>query len=114
MMNTKCLLRRRESDKSYTRLTIYAIISQAIQPKLPLEKVMTYNQEKIEQTILATLLLTLHEDNRAWKNHSFAILDSLHEKGYIHNPKNKTKSVALSDKGLKRAREVFDDLFGEI
>ncbi len=28
---------------------------------------MTYNQTKIDETVLATLLLTLHEENRAWK-----------------------------------------------
>jgi len=32
---------------------------------------------------------------------------------YIYNPKGKAKSVALTDEGLKRAKEVFDGLFGE-
>lgn len=74
---------------------------------------MNYNQDKIDDTVLATLLLTLHEDNRAWKGHDFDVLDRLYEKGYIFNPKGKAKSVVLTDEGLKRAREVFDCLFGE-
>jgi len=73
----------------------------------------THNQEKIDETVLATLLLTLHDDNRAWKNHSFDVLDRLYEKGFIYDPKGKSKSVALTDEGLKRAKEVFDGLFGE-
>jgi hypothetical protein len=40
-------------------------------------------------------------------------LDRLYEQGFIYNPKGKAKSVALTDEGLKRAREVFDGLFGE-
>ena len=73
----------------------------------------THNQEKIDETVLGTLLLTLHDDNRAWKGHSFEVLDRLYEKGFIYDPKGKAKSVALTDEGLKRAREVFDGLFFE-
>ena len=74
---------------------------------------MTYNQDKIDETVLATLLLTLHEENRAWKGHSFEVLDRLYEKGYIHNSKGKSKSVVLTSEGLAKARGVFDVLFGE-
>lgn len=74
---------------------------------------MDYNQNKIDETVLATLLLTLHDDNRAWKGHSFDVLDRLHEKGYIFNPKGRAKSVAFTDEGLEKAKEVFDGLFGE-
>ena len=73
---------------------------------------MTHNQIKIDETVLATLLLTLHEENRVWKGHSFEVLDRLYEKGYIYNPKGKSKSVVLTDEGLVKAKEVFDGLFG--
>jgi len=73
---------------------------------------MTYNKTKIDETVLATLLLTLHEENRAWKGHSFEVLDRLYEKGYISNPRGKAKSVVLTEEGLAKAREVFDGLFG--
>ena len=75
---------------------------------------MTYNQDKIDETVLATLLLTLHEENRVWKGHSFQVLDRLYEKGgYIHNAKGKCKSVVLTSEGLAKAHEVFDGLFGK-
>ena len=72
---------------------------------------MTRNQTKVDETVLATLLLTLHEENRAWKGHSFEVLDRLwlYEKGYIYNPKGKAKSVVLTDEGLAKAREVFGE-----
>jgi len=38
---------------------------------------MTYNQTQIDETVLATLLLTLHEENRVWKGYSFEVLDRL-------------------------------------
>ena len=44
-------------------------------------------QDKIDETVLAILLLTLHSDNRAWKNISWDALDNLHNKGYIFDPK---------------------------
>ena len=72
---------------------------------------MHYNQDKIDETVLATLLLTLHDENRAWKGHDFEVLDRLYEKGYIYNPKGKSKSVALTQEGLAKANEVFDELF---
>ena len=72
---------------------------------------MDYNQDKIDETVLATLLLTLHDENRAWKGHDFEVLDRLYEKGYIYNPKGKAKSVALTQEGLEKANEVFDKLF---
>ena len=72
---------------------------------------MNYSQDKIDETVLATLLLTLHDENRAWKGYDFEVLDRLYEKGYIYNPKGKTKSVALTQEGLAKANEVFDELF---
>jgi len=43
---------------------------------------MTHNQTKIDETVLAMLLLTLHEENRVWKGYSFEVLYRLYEKGY--------------------------------
>ena len=62
---------------------------------------MTHNQEKIDETVLATLLLTLHDDNRAWENHSFEVLDRWYEKGFIYDSKGKVKFVFLSDEGFE-------------
>jgi hypothetical protein len=39
-------------------------------------------------------------------------LDRLHEKGYIGDPKNKNKSVVVTEEGEKRSKELFDQYFG--
>ncbi len=74
---------------------------------------MSYNQDKIDETVLATLLLTLHDENRAWKGYDFEVLDRLYEKGYIFNPKNRSKSVVFTQEGLAKAKDAFDKLFKE-
>ncbi|WP_369809606.1 DUF6429 family protein [Agrobacterium burrii] len=55
--------------------------------------------------------LTLHNGQRAWKGHDWDALDCLHRKGLIGDPVSKAKSVVLTDKGLKRAEELFQMLF---
>ncbi len=66
--------------------------------------------------VLALLYLTSwterHAGARAWKSHDWDAMDRLHAKGYISDPKGKTKSVALTDEGLQRARELFNQHFG--
>ena len=49
---------------------------------------------------------------RAWKGFDWDTLDRLHEKGYISDPKRKTKSVALSDKAVELSEKLFIDFFG--
>ena len=43
---------------------------------------MEYNEDKIDESVLALLYLTLQEECRAWKGHDFDALHRLHEKGY--------------------------------
>ena len=74
---------------------------------------MQINQEKIEEATLALLFLTLHDENRAWKNFDFEIMDRLYEKGYILNPKNRAKSIAFTQEGLEKAKKCFEKLFKE-
>ena len=66
---------------------------------------------RIEDAALALLYLTLHDGNRVWKQIDWDITDRLHEKGMIADPRNKTKSLALTPEGLERAERVFHDLF---
>jgi hypothetical protein len=40
-------------------------------------------------------------------------MDRLHEKGLISDPAGKTKSVAFTQEGLKRAEALFAKLFGK-
>ncbi|MGJ5820783.1 DUF6429 family protein [Paludibaculum fermentans] len=78
---------------------------------------MEYDQEKVDEAVLALLYLTICEldegEARAWKSHDWAALDRLHAKGYISDPKSKAKSVVLSPEGLQRARVLFERHFGK-
>jgi hypothetical protein len=72
---------------------------------------MPVNNDKIDDAALALLYLTLHDGYRAWKGLSWNVLGRLHEKGLIDNPVGKTKSVILTDEGLVRAEQLFNELF---
>lgn len=72
---------------------------------------MAIDLDKIDDTILGLLWLTLHDENRAWKGIDWGALDRLHKKGLIADPANKTKSVVLSDEGLRRAQTLFHAMF---
>ncbi len=74
---------------------------------------MDYDEGEIDDTILALLHLTLHDDARAWKNFDFEAMDRLYEKGYICDPRGKAKSVVLTDEGLARSRALFEAKFGK-
>jgi hypothetical protein len=73
-----------------------------------------YDSDKVDDMVLALLCLTLHEEygvTRAWKGHDWDTLERLHQKGWILDPKNKVKSVVLTDSGLARAEELFERHF---
>ena len=49
---------------------------------------MEIDEDKIDETVLALLFLTLHDGQRAWKGMDFEVMNRLYEKGYIDSPKN--------------------------
>jgi hypothetical protein len=69
------------------------------------------DQKKIEDTVLALLQLGLHDGNRAWKTHDWDVMNSLHERGLISDPKGKTKSVILTERGLAESERLLLQLF---
>jgi hypothetical protein len=71
-----------------------------------------WDQDKVDECVLALLQLTLHDGVRAWKGFDFEVIDRLFEKGYILDPRGKSKSVVLTEKGIARSRELFEGLFG--
>jgi hypothetical protein len=75
-------------------------------------RAMEYDDDKVAEAVLALLYLTLHEHNRAWKGFDWNALDRLHEKGLIQNPRNRNKSVVLTEEGLKKSELLFQTLFG--
>ncbi len=75
---------------------------------------MDMDFDKIDDYTLALLFLVTSKDKygaRAWKSFDWETMNRLHEKGYISNPKSKALSVAPTEEGYARARELFEDLF---
>jgi Domain of unknown function (DUF6429) len=71
--------------------------------------------ERVEEMTLALLYLTTFDEGlggaRAWKRHSFEVMDRLHNRGWIANPKGQAKSVALTEEGERKSRELFEGHF---
>lgn len=72
---------------------------------------MDYDQDKVDDIVLALMYLTLHDEVRAWKGFAFESLDRLHKKGFICDPRRKSKSVVLTDEGLGRSKTLFEQYF---
>lgn len=68
---------------------------------------MDYDEDKVDEMVLALLFLTLHEHGRAWKGHDWNAMDRLHKKGLILDPVGKAKSVMLTEKGQQLCEELF-------
>jgi hypothetical protein len=77
------------------------------------EMIMDIDTEKIDAAVLAVLYLTLHEEMRAWKGVDWDALARLHQKGLIHDPVGKQKSVVFTDDGLREAERCFLELFAK-
>ena len=77
---------------------------------------MEYNKDKADELALALLYLTTFEEKgygpRAWKGMDWGVMNRLHEKGYIGNPKSKAKSVYLTEEGARLSEALFKKYFG--
>lgn len=76
---------------------------------------MNFDKEKVDEYTLALLYLVMWEEKhygtRAWKGFDWDTMDRLCEKGFIHDPKSKSKSVAVTQKGFEKAKELFHKFF---
>ena len=72
---------------------------------------MALDTDRIDDTVLALLYLTLHDQHRAWKGFDWDTLGRLHEKGMIENPVGEAKSVEFTPDGLRRSKELFEAMF---
>jgi hypothetical protein len=71
---------------------------------------MQIDTEKLDEIVLALLHLTSFEQLgavRTWKGYDWEVMNRLHEKGMISDPRSKAKSVIFSDEGAKRSKELF-------
>jgi hypothetical protein len=77
---------------------------------------MEMNEQKVDEISLALLYLTTFKYKhgfRAWKSHSWGVLDRLHQSGYLDDPRTKAKSVLLTDEGLTRSKLLFETHFAK-
>ena len=76
---------------------------------------MAYFTEKVDEMALALLFLTSFEEYgsmKAWKGMAWEVSDRLHEKGYIHDPKNPNKSEMFTEEVYMRSQKLFEKHFG--
>jgi DNA-binding PadR family transcriptional regulator len=72
---------------------------------------MAIKTDRIDDCVLALLLLGRHDGQRVWKTFDWAAMERLYEKGLISDPVGRAKSVALTDEGLEKVERLFRDLF---
>ncbi|HEX3881548.1 MAG TPA: DUF6429 family protein [Stellaceae bacterium] len=72
---------------------------------------MEIDAERIDEAVLALLLLGLHDGSRVWKSFDWDAMDRLHKKGLICDPVGKAKSVVLTEDGKREAERLFARLF---
>ena len=63
--------------------------------------------EKLSEVALGLLALTIHDDCRAWKGLDWRVMDLLHARGWIEDPRNKAKSVVMTEDGLALAEKFL-------
>lgn len=68
---------------------------------------MELDNDKIDDAVLALLLLGLHDGARAWKGFDWDAMNRLFERGYISDRRGKTKSVVFTEHGLKQAENLL-------
>jgi Domain of unknown function (DUF6429) len=74
---------------------------------------MAIDTDRIDDCVLALLLLGRHDGQRVWKSFDWDAMDRLHKKGMISDPVGRAKSVILTNEGLERAERLFDELFAK-
>ena len=68
--------------------------------------------DKMDQAVLAHLSLGRHDGYRVWKGFDWAVMNRLHEKGYITDPVSKAHSVLLTEQGARESERLLRELFG--
>ena len=72
---------------------------------------MKLDDDKIDEAVLALLLLGRHDGDRAWKGFDWDAMNRLHEKGFISDPRGKAKSVVFTEEGINEAERLLKKMF---
>jgi hypothetical protein len=62
---------------------------------------MAIDTDRIDDCVLALLLLGRHDGQRVWKSFDWDAMDRLHKMGLISDPVGRAKSVVLTTKGSR-------------
>jgi hypothetical protein len=68
---------------------------------------MEIDTERVDEAVLALLLLGLHDGCRVWKGFDWDAMERLHQRGLISDPVGKAKSVVLAEEGQREAERLF-------
>lgn len=72
---------------------------------------MNLDTDRIDDAVLALLLLGRHDGQRAWKSFDWDAMGRLHERGLISDPQGRAKSVVFTNEGLREAQRLLQALF---
>jgi uncharacterized protein DUF6429 len=72
---------------------------------------MAIDTDRIDDRVLALLLLGRHDGRRVWKSFDWAAMERLHEKGLISDPRGARPIRCVDGQGLDKAERLFRDLF---
>lgn len=81
------------------------------QPKITVD-LDAIDWDRVDEVALAIMFLGLHDGWRTWKGIDWEVLNRLHDKGFITDPKSKAKSVIFTEDGLQESQRLFAMLFG--
>ena len=74
---------------------------------------MAYSDQKVEDAVLALLGYFATKEGQTWKRYEASVMESLHEKGFISDPRGRQESVFLTQEGLKLAQNLAKQLFSD-
>ncbi|HEX5373131.1 MAG TPA: DUF6429 family protein [Aquabacterium sp.] len=74
---------------------------------------MSVDNQKVEEAVLALLGYFANKDGQTWKRYEFSVMESLHEKGLISDPRGRQESVYLTPEGLEVAQNLAKQLFSD-
>ena len=75
---------------------------------------MEYDLQKVDDAVLALLHLVSFKDPtgiRAWKSQDWDVMNRLHEKGFISDPRTRARSVVLTEDGAEKAEMLCRRFF---
>lgn len=76
------------------------------QPKITVD-LDAVDWDRVDEAVLAVMLLGLHDGWRTWKGIDWEVLNRLHDKGFITDPRSKAKSVIFTEDGLEESQRLF-------